>query len=33
MYRDIWRCKGYMVLYMGVWWFIEVYGDEVYGDV
>ena len=28
MYRDIWRCKGYMVSYMGVWWFIEVYGDE-----
>ena len=28
MYRDIWRRKGFMVLYMGVWSFIEVYGDE-----
>ena len=28
MCRDIWRFKGFMVLYMGVWWFIEVYGDE-----
>ena len=28
MYRDIWRFKGFMVLYMCVWWFIEVYGDE-----
>ena len=29
MYRDIWRCKGFMVLYMVyAWWFIEVYSDE-----